>query len=445
MENIVKNKTKKYFLIGIIALLMVLLIAPKLLADDRYATVVLDVNPSIELELSDRETVAELIGLNEEGKVIVAASKPSDKSVKETLNALLETLIAQDYLKEEDNVLLLSVDAKKKDSEALKDNLNETIAVYLSQAQIKATIITQSFKAEQYRHANAKGKAALIDKLTLQDQSLSKEALQDKSIKELMVVTENQAVKLSDVRYRETAQQAKIGKEAAITKALAFHHLNKEDVIDLEGDLEREDGIFVWEIEFIHKNYKYETIVHAQNGEILASKRHTLPNNGNNEAKEELIPTASQKAAIAKALAYHHLQENEVTRLDIERERKGNILVWEVEFTAQGYKYETFIAIKTGEILHATKEAFKSTANPDPQEEIVLPSEKKAIAKAEAIKIALKDFGKSAKEVGFIETEIDFIRGHSVYAVEFDFAGYEYEYAIDLYTGKIIAKERERD
>lgn len=64
-----------------------------------------------------------------------------------------------------------------------------------------------------------------------------------------------------------------VTREEAIDKALKHVGLKKEDVKDLEVDLDTErEGVF-WEINFDHKDQEFSFDINANTGEIVNSKR----------------------------------------------------------------------------------------------------------------------------------------------------------------------------
>lgn len=62
-----------------------------------------------------------------------------------------------------------------------------------------------------------------------------------------------------------------------------------------------------------------------------------------------------------------------------------------------------------------------------------------------ALKYALKDAKLSVKECTDIEKELDRDDGKIHYDVSFKAHGYEYDYDIDVYSGKILSREIEVD
>ena len=67
--------------------------------------------------------------------------------------------------------------------------------------------------------------------------------------------------------------QKYIGKEAAIAAALAHAGLERSAVRDLKCELDRENGVMVYEVEFESGVYDYEYDIDAVTGKILKSKK----------------------------------------------------------------------------------------------------------------------------------------------------------------------------
>ena len=75
----------------------------------------------------------------------------------------------------------------------------------------------------------------------------------------------NGCAKTTDGKY--------IGKEAAIATALAHAGIERAAARDLKCELDRENGIMVYEVEFESGIYDYEYDIDAATGKILKSKK----------------------------------------------------------------------------------------------------------------------------------------------------------------------------
>lgn len=64
-----------------------------------------------------------------------------------------------------------------------------------------------------------------------------------------------------------------IGRQAAIRFALAHAKLHEIDVVRLKCELDREDGVMVYEVEFKKDGFEYDYDIDAKTGTILKSKK----------------------------------------------------------------------------------------------------------------------------------------------------------------------------
>ena len=71
----------------------------------------------------------------------------------------------------------------------------------------------------------------------------------------------------------KSGAQKYIGKEAAIAAALAHAGLTRNAVRGLECELDRENGVMVYEVDFESGIYDYEYDIDATTGKILKSKK----------------------------------------------------------------------------------------------------------------------------------------------------------------------------
>ncbi len=65
------------------------------------------------------------------------------------------------------------------------------------------------------------------------------------------------------------ASEAKISKDKAIETALKKVSKKKTEVHDLEAELEIENGVLVWEVEFEDGKFEYYFEINAKTGEIV--------------------------------------------------------------------------------------------------------------------------------------------------------------------------------
>ena len=64
-----------------------------------------------------------------------------------------------------------------------------------------------------------------------------------------------------------------IGRQAAIKVALAHAKLRECDVRELKCELDREDGVMVYEVEFKKDGFEYDYDIDAKTGKVLKAKK----------------------------------------------------------------------------------------------------------------------------------------------------------------------------
>lgn len=194
-------------------------------------------------------------------------------------------------------------------------------------------------------------------------------------------------------------------------------------------------------------------------------------------AADDIIGLAEAENA---ALVHAGVDESEADFTKTELDYDNGKAEYEIEFTANGYKYEYDINANNGSVLKFSKKAIAA----DSEENIIYveppaetgsaakpaeasqpaattapkPAETQKsttiIASATAVKqstitakeaktAALNHAGLSASEVTFTKTELDYDDGIAEYEIEFNTAADEYEYEINAATGAVIKYSKE--
>ena len=174
-------------------------------------------------------------------------------------------------------------------------------------------------------------------------------------------------------------------------------------------------------------------------------------------SKEEYIGTDAAKAlAIQASGATEANAKFERTELD----NKNGIAYYEVDFSADGYKYEYDIDAITGVVIESNLKALQNTmanAQTNTQTNASSPEQNQqgggnsstnaqngtsstVISEQDAQNAALAHAGLTSDSVKFVKTKLDWDDRRQVYEVEFYTADYkEYDYEIDASTGEIIS------
>lgn len=255
------------------------------------------------------------------------------------------------------------------------------------------------------------------------------------------------------------AEKNSIGAEAAISAALQDAGLKKEDILRTKSDFERENGKYVFEVEFDADGKEFDYVIDAKNGSVIERKVE----NDSDAVKPEKttaaeIKTEAEKTAQSaeqvsisldeakeKAVSDAGVDRNSVKFIKAKLDKDDGKAVYEIEFTADGKEYEYDINAETGAIIDKDVENLKKapTTAKAVKEETTKASANQSADIEKAKQIALADAGVSAADAKFIKAKADYDDGVKVFDIEFISGSKEYEYEINAASGKITDKDVE--
>ncbi len=418
------------------------------------STVSLDVNPSVELKINKAGKVLDANALNEDGQTVLGSMEEKLKGVhvEVAVNALVGSMVKNGFVSDTANSILVSVNSKsEKNGAELTERLSKELNALFEGSNFEGAVLTQSVTsnselkvlAEQY--GISLGKARFIMQIITQNTRYTFEELVDLSINELNLL---RGVQLEGVSTNGTASDKDyIGAEAAGAAALAHAGLSHEQISKYEIEMGYEKGVMVYEIEFDHDGYEYEYDVDARTGEILKNKKEK-DDDKNESGSGEQGTLLSKEQAMAAALAHAGLSKQDVEQMGGKKDKDDGRTLYEIEFTAGGYKYEYEVDAATGAIVKYEKE--QTPSKTDKNESTENKKDKTQgngtpITAAKAKELALAHAGVSKKQAQKLSAELAHENGVTVYEVEFEAAGYEYEYDVDATTGAVIKHEKEID
>lgn len=114
--------------------------------------------------------------------------------------------------------------------------------------------------------------------------------------------------------------------------------------------LDKEHGVYVYEVEFKVGVVEYEYELNAVTGAII--KKEIDDDDVVTAPKDNIGVDRAMAIAIAHSAVPENLIYDKEAKLDVEK----GVYVYEVEFKAQGYEYEYEINAKTGDIISVEKE-----------------------------------------------------------------------------------------
>ncbi|MCM1118179.1 MAG: PepSY domain-containing protein [bacterium] len=240
---------------------------------------------------------------------------------------------------------------------------------------------------------------------------------------------------------------------------LANAGLAEEDVRFVRFQLDLEDGISEYDIEFISADAQYDYTVNAVTGEILSMKcevggydlndigqinndqvnidlgavlQTPLPS-GNPQSEDE-GQYIGVEAARQIALKHAGLDDSDVGSVHAKLELEDGIWQYDVEFRQDNTEYDYDINAITGEILSFDHEAeyFHQGADDSGQ-----------ITEDMARKIALDYAGVVEKDAQYMESKLDYDDGRAVYEVEWHMGQTEFSCDVDAATGEVLSFEKD--
>ena len=240
------------------------------------ATVSLDVNPSVEIKINQKERILDVIPLNEDGRTIVGDMDFSGSSLDVAVNAIIGSMLQNGYLNELANSVLISVDNNDPVrgmalQERLADEVNKLLqtdsfrGAVLSQTVVKSDELQQM--AEQY--GITLGKAQLIQEILGKNSLHTFDELAPLSINELNILLGKEGAETHVEVVGTASEKGYIGETKAKEIALAKAGVSESDLTFYTVGLDTHKGVMVYDVEFISGSYEFDCEVNAMTGEIV--------------------------------------------------------------------------------------------------------------------------------------------------------------------------------
>lgn len=419
------------------------------------STVSLEVNPSVQITVNEKERVLDVKALNKDGEIVIGDMDFSGSDIDVTVNALIGSMMRNGYLNELANSILISVDNDdpmkgNKLQEKLTAEVNELleadgfIGAVLGQTITNDNTLQQ--QADQYGITT--GKAQLIQQILGSTEGHTFEELAPLSINELNLIIASGAPEMEKVSSLGNASdKAYIGEDKA--KEIAFAHagITAQDIYFYEMDMDVEKGVMVYEIDFKCGGYEYEYDINAQTGDVVKNKKEidddmpagmTMPSTGKTEkpaagmeqsGSETAQPAAGEESSPAEA-AQNPASGDGSSTVETTPPENGTVPssgdAWSYHHPDQHH----------GEYHNGT---YQQGQNGDTGTAYT------TITADQAKNIALNHAGLTVDAVYFDKVKLDYDDGMQIYEVEFVSGYMEYEYEIDALTGAIWDYEWDYD
>jgi len=298
-------------------------------------------------------------GLNADGKTVLGDMQLKGSKLDVAVNAIIGSMLQNGYLDDMANSILLSVSGVDGyNAETLRSKLASDVNKQLKDCAVLSQDVSgadsETVKlAEKYDISV--GKAALIRQIVSADARHSFEELAPLSINELNLLADGKSLGTIDSTGKASSK-AYIGRDAALEAALKHASLSKNDVRNIDIELDYEYGSMVYEVEFEVGTTEYEYDINAATGEIVWYEKDSGGNIEQGGSAAEGKDSVGKDKAVQTALGHAGLTSSQVTQLEAKLDRDGGKLVYEIEFKSGGYEYEYEINASNGSIIKSEKD-----------------------------------------------------------------------------------------
>lgn len=341
----------------------------------RVSSVVeIDVNPSIEIEVSKNDKVRDVDALNDDAEIIIGDMEFEGVDIDVAVNALVGSMIRHGYIDEANSSVLVSVRGKDgARSTALKTKVEREVMDILSGYRFDNEVIGQVITDNRALHEKADlydislGKAAFIQRIVDTDASKDFGELADAGISELSLIAEANGADSKDSMTDSFDKMGSgadtsvyIGETKAQEIALADAGITADtgavsDVKYMRTKMDYEDGTLIYEVEFEYGAAEYDYDIRATDGFIMKRDADTdvdipitFPGNKDESGNGEYIGEARAKDI---ALENAGVSESQVTFTKTKLDYDDGIAEYEIEFVSDDTEYEYEIDAVSGQIL----------------------------------------------------------------------------------------------
>lgn len=322
-----------------------------------YATIALDVNPSIEIQVDADNQILSVSANNDDAVLVLDELDLKDKSLDEAMDLIMSSMIENGYLTETKNSVLLSIQGKNNQDEIkIKNNLVQKINQVLSQENITSAIMVQYFKHNDIIKDLAEslgisvGKANLIQRVIEIDSTLSANDLAELSISDINLLIHSKNLYLEDIELDGEANGDRyVSKQDAIDAVLTELSLSIGDISELEIEFDIDDKKIIYEIEFETTTLKYIYKINATDGTIIESKSQELTHGGEGETAPHNAISEDDAAAIAFSHIGHTKQEAEEIQVKYRFDNPAHI--YQITFKIADEEYSFKINAISGAII----------------------------------------------------------------------------------------------
>lgn len=243
-----------------------------------------------------------------------------------------------------------------------------------------------------------------------------------------------------------------ISMEAAQTAALQAANIDAADTDISSATLSEVAGVTCYKVEFTSGDHTYAYSINAESGEVLeasyrdknaapadSTQTDTTTASGATTTPAQTTPsTNTSTGAVTEAkaqeiaLAHAGIKAADATITKSKLDYDDGRQIYEIEWYANGAKYDYEIAVATGEIVNSGYEA----------KTVVGTGSSATVSEATAKQTALARVS-GATDKDIYEWKLDYDDGRPEYEGKIIYGGTEYEFTIDAASGNVTEWEAE--
>lgn len=319
------------------------------------SVVLLDVNPSFSIDVSQDEKVIAVKTLNDDAKKVLGTMELENISLDVAVNALVGSMIQNGYLSDIQNSILVSVENSDAEKGArLQEKITSAIDKITAGDGTELSVLSQVVNAtdDELKLIAAKynislGKAALIQEAMAQDSNLTFDKLASMSINEIAIIMNSKEINTNLNQTGQSSTKAYISREEAYQIAYNHAGVQESEIGWKEIEYDSDDGMMVYEVEFNAGNDKYEYEINAKTGDIIEYKSDISSRPTDNTSETYIDRDTAKNIAFTHA----NVSEASVRELEIELDTHENPPVYEIDFKVGNMEYEYEIHAVSGSVI----------------------------------------------------------------------------------------------
>ena len=456
-----RRKKKKGLALGSAAAALAMLLGAGFYFSYNYSVdslIGIDVNPSLELEVSKRERVISARALNGDAETVLSGMDLKNVDLDVAVNAIIGSMLQNGYLSADGNSIFVTVENDDENKgQVLSDSLMQQINAALSSNDINGSVVGAAY-----------GKDASVQSIAdTYGISYGKASVASAAVANNPELKIEQAVKMSVSQlwsYAYPDSLEKLSAEAAKTAALKAAGVQQAEFE--KAELYEKQGTYIYNVIMTAGGVRYTCEIEAYTGEVLALYSQSAAQGHVSGGQTNASGGIDEQAALKIAYQDAGVSASDVKLVKCELDYDDGRQEYEIEFYFSGREYDYEIDAESGAILgrevdydsddwftwdftgrnesgQNAQGGSQGQGSSQSGSQGSSQGQSGVIDKNRALEAAFAHAGVSSSDVYDLECEYDYDDGRGEYEIEFSCGGWEYEYKIDAQSGQVLEWEKD--